>query len=100
LEHDYGGLGDDLLIEALNFAVMNSFDTIPSLILSLAVVDFKTEITEIGGFRDDFLGDYNHSWSASDNWGVSKEPYYKECDKGNGITGLQLWFSINSSLLP
>jgi len=100
IEHDYSGLGDDLLIEALNYAILHSLGTIPSLICTVARVDLKTPIEEIGGFRDEFLGEYNEYWGASDNWGVRKEPYFIECDKGNGQIGLQIWFTIESPLLP
>ena len=93
-EHDCGGLGDDLLIEALNFAVTSSMGNLYSIILMVAGVDFRDTIREIGGFRDDFLGEYYHQWPQSDNWGAGS---YENtpCDKENG---LRLWFTIRREI--
>lgn len=94
LEHDFAGTGDDLLIEAMNQAVMSSMGTLPSIMLTIERVDFKKEITEIGGFRDDFLGEYNVQWDASDNWGIGS--HQKDLDKGGGEIGLRIWYTILS----
>lgn len=96
LEHDCMGLGDDLLIEALNYAVTSPMGPLTSAILTVAGADFKKPITEIGGFRDDFLGEYYEHWPASDNWGIGK--HYIECDKGDGKIGLRIWFTIKSPM--
>lgn len=92
-EHDYGGLGDDLLIKALDLAIKHSLagGTLYSIILEIAGVDFTDTIREIGGFRDDYLGEYYYQWSQSDNWGAG--PPYQDIhtDKENG---LRLWFTI------
>ncbi len=88
-----GGLGDELLSQALNMAFMASMGNLSSLILTAAGVDFTDTFKEIIGFEDDYLGEYQFEWSITENWGVGK--YIDvQCKKEEGNIGLRLWFTI------
>lgn len=93
-----GGLGEELLSQAFDMAVKGTMNTLASLMLDIAGVSFADTFKEIIGFDDDFLGEYSYEWDISSKWGVGTY-YGVNCDKGNGVTGLRLWFEISSPLI-
>jgi len=88
-----GGLGEELLCKALDTAVKSSMGTLSSLILTMGGVDFTDTFKEIIGFEDDYLGEYQHEWASSDNWGIGQYENI-QCAKGDGNIGLRLWFTV------
>ncbi len=89
-----GGLGDELLCQALDMALKASMGNLSSLILTAAGVDFTDTFREIIGFEDDYLGEYQCEYKSSDNWGVGEYSDIK-CQKEDGNVGLRLWFRID-----
>lgn len=88
-----GGLGDELLCQALNMAFKASMGGLSSLILTLAEVDFTDTFKEVIGFEDDYLGEYQSEWTITDDWGADKD-YNIDCKNNDGNIGLRLWFRI------
>lgn len=64
-----------------------------SLILTLEGVDFTSVFSDIAEGDDDYMGKYQVSWSAKDNWGVGSYNDIK-CYMKKGDVGLRLWLRV------
>ena len=94
-----GGIGEEILIEALNTGVKLYIGPLSSIMIKLAGIDFTETLKKVMGFDDDYLGEYIEEWNQTDYWGVGS---YVDipCKTGNNTIGLRLWFTISSSVTP
>jgi hypothetical protein len=88
-----GGLGEQVLYEALEFAVKMYIGPGASLALTLSGIDLSEEIGGLFGEESDWLGTYDKQWLPADDWGIGQ--YIDvQCPIGDGKIGLRLWFTV------
>jgi len=88
-----GGLGEQVLYDALEFAVKTYIGPASSIALSLSSIDISEEIGGLFGEESDWLGTYDETWLPSANWGTGTYADV-ECPIGDGKIGLRLWFRV------
>jgi hypothetical protein len=90
---DDGGLGEQVLYNALEFAIKTYIGPGASIALSLSGIDLSAEIGGLFGQESDWLGTYDKQWTLANNWGVGNYVDV-DCPIGDGKIGLRLWFAI------
>jgi len=91
---DDGGLREQVLYEALEYAIKIYFNQKDSYVKYLINgMDLSEDIGGLFGQESDWLGTYDHAWQSVDNWGIGTYTDV-ECPIGDGKIGLRLWFRI------
>lgn len=92
-----GGIGEEILIKALDTGVKLYIGTLASIMVKMAGINFTGTVEKVVGFGDDYLGEYIEEWNQTNYWGVGS---YQDigCKIGDGSIGLRLWFTISSSV--
>lgn len=90
---DDGGLGEQVLYNALEFAIKAYVGPGASIALSLSGIDLSEEIGGLFGQESDWLGTYDKQWTSADDWGVGNYVDV-DCPIGDGKIGLRLWFTV------
>jgi hypothetical protein len=90
---DDGGLGEQVLYEALEFAIKMYIGPSATYALTLSGIDLSEEIGGLFGEESDWLGTYDKEWASLENWGVGRYVDV-QCPIGDGKIGLRLWFTV------
>jgi hypothetical protein len=89
-----GGLGEQVLYEALEYAVKQYFKSRDSFLQYVVPgLDLSEIMGGLFGQESDWLGTYSAEWLPSDNWGTGTYADV-ECPIGDGKIGLRLWFRV------
>ena len=92
---DDGGGFEPIVYKALDIAIKSQLQAGSGLVLEAFDVNLSGLIGQFLGEEDDWLGSFEQSWSAADNWGIGE---YNDIafEDERGIECLRLWFSISS----